>query len=111
MVNHIKQGDIVSINFSPKKGHEQDGFRPALVISSTTYGHIMGSLIIAMPISSTGNKFPTHVPLVTKQGKVTGAVLTQHVRTFDATDRNLKVIDKATSETVARCKEMYRSFV
>ncbi|EAZ83478.1 type II toxin-antitoxin system PemK/MazF family toxin [Lysinibacillus fusiformis] len=107
----IEQGDIVYINFSPTRGHEQDGRRPALVISSNTYGHLMGSLVVVMPISNTSNQFPTHVPLATKDGKVTGAVLTQHLRTLDSIDRNMQVIDKATPETVARCKEIYHSFV
>lgn len=107
----IKQGDIVSVNFSPTKGHEQDGYRPALVISSNTYGHLMGTLVVVMPISTTGNKFPTHVPLSTKDGKVTGVVLTQHLRTFDSVGRNMKVIDEATPETVALCKKIYQSFV
>lgn len=107
----IEQGDIVLINFSPTKGHEQDGLRPALVISSNIYGHLMGSLVMVMPISKTESKFPTHVPLSTKNGNVTGAVLTQQLRTFDATERNMKTIDKATPETVARCKEMYKSFI
>lgn len=107
----INQGDIVLINFSPTKGHEQHGLRPALVISSNNYGYLMESLIIVMPISNTENKFPTHVPLLTQHGDVTGVVLTQQVRTFDAINRKVKVIGKATPEIVAHCKEMYRSFV
>ena len=27
----VNQGDIVKINFNPKKGHEQSGYRPAVV--------------------------------------------------------------------------------
>lgn len=107
----IQQGDIVLANFSPKRGHEQDGYRPALVISSNTYGHLMGTLVVVMPISTTENQFPAHVPLSTKDGNVTGVVLTQHLRTFDSIDRNMKVIDKATPETVALCKKIYHSFV
>jgi len=28
----IRQGDIVSLSFDPTKGHEQQGYRPAVVI-------------------------------------------------------------------------------
>lgn len=107
----IKQGDIVLVNFSPTKGHEQNGHRPALVISSSTYGHLMGTLVVVMPISTTDKKFPTHVPLSTKNGKITGVVLAQHLRTFDSVKRNMKVVDEATPETVALCKQIYQSFV
>ena len=30
----VKQGDIIKVNFNPQAGHEQAGYRPALVISN-----------------------------------------------------------------------------
>ena len=30
----VKQGDIVKVNFNPQAGHEQAGYRSALVISN-----------------------------------------------------------------------------
>jgi len=33
----VKQGDIIFVSFSPTKGREQSGERPALVISNTKY--------------------------------------------------------------------------
>ena len=34
MVNYIpKRGDIVWLEFNPQIGHEQSGFRPALIIT------------------------------------------------------------------------------
>lgn len=30
----VKQGDIIKVNFDPIKGHEQAGYRHALVISN-----------------------------------------------------------------------------
>ncbi|MGA1622786.1 MAG: type II toxin-antitoxin system PemK/MazF family toxin, partial [Synechocystis sp.] len=31
------RGDIVYLNFDPTKGHEQRGYRPALVLSPRSY--------------------------------------------------------------------------
>ena len=31
----VKLGDIIKINFNPNKGHEQAGYRPALVLVTT----------------------------------------------------------------------------
>ena len=31
-----KQGDIIKLDFSPTKGHEQQGRRPALIVSNDT---------------------------------------------------------------------------
>jgi mRNA interferase MazF len=30
----VKQGDIIKMNFNPQRGHEQAGYRPAVVISN-----------------------------------------------------------------------------
>jgi len=36
----VKQGYIVKTNFDPAKGHEQAGYRPALVISPALFTHV-----------------------------------------------------------------------
>ena len=33
----VKQGDIIKVNFNPQAGHEQAGYRPALVVSNDFY--------------------------------------------------------------------------
>ena len=33
----VKQGDIIKVSFDPKSGHEQAGYRPALVISNDDF--------------------------------------------------------------------------
>ena len=30
----VRQGDIIKVDFNPQAGHEQAGYRPALVISN-----------------------------------------------------------------------------
>ncbi len=30
----VSQGDIIKVNFNPQSGHEQAGYRPALVVSN-----------------------------------------------------------------------------
>jgi len=32
-----RQGDIITMNFSPQSGHEQAGARPALVVSNDSF--------------------------------------------------------------------------
>lgn len=72
MVNYIpKRGDIVWIEFSPQIGHEQSGFRPALIISGEIYNRKTG-LCLAMPITSKIKGYPFEVNLKTK--KVEGVI-------------------------------------
>lgn len=44
-VNDIKQGDIVVLNFNPTRGREQNGIRPALVVSGNAF-HFSKNLIV-----------------------------------------------------------------
>ena len=54
-----KMGDIVFINFSPTKGHEQ---RPAVVLSNNIF-NIKTHMIIVCPITSNIKEFPFHYRL------------------------------------------------
>ena len=73
----VKQGDIIKVSFDPKQGHEQAGFRPALVISN--------------------NEFPLHVPLDGRTS-TTGVVLCEHVRTLDLSSRENKFVEKVPDD-------------
>ncbi len=88
----VKQGDIIKVNFNPQKGHEQAGFRPALVVSNNIFNE-KTDLAILCPISNTNNKFPLHVPLDDRT-KTTGVILCEHVRTLDLEARDYKYMEK-----------------
>ncbi len=87
-----KQGDIVSLDFNPIKGHEQAGIRPAVVISTNTFNQNT-KMVILCPITSNNKEFPTHYQLEDTMN-VHGSVLCEHVRSVDYEIRNLKFIEK-----------------
>ena len=89
-----KQGDIVYIDFSPIKGHEQAGYRPGIVISNNIFNENTNMAIIC-PITSNSKEFPTHYVL--KDTKfVYGAVLCEHIRSIDYDKRNMRFVEKAS---------------
>ena len=96
----VKQGDIIKINFNPQKGHEEAGFRPAVIISNNTYNS-KTNLVIACPISNTPNKYPLHVPLDDRT-MTTGSVLCQHIRTLDINARDFIFIEKIPLEILEK---------
>ena len=53
----VKQGTIIKLNFNPQAGHEQAGFRPAVVLSNNVFNE-KTNLTIVCPITNTDNKFP-----------------------------------------------------
>jgi len=86
-------GDIIKLNFDPTLGHEQAGYRPAVVISREYFNRRTGLLIVC-PITSTSRPYPTWVPLDGKTA-TRGYVLCEHVKTIDAKARDPKFIEKA----------------
>ncbi len=94
MVNNYipKQGDIVFLDFTPTKGHEQKGYRPAVVISNNVFNKNT-KMVILCPITSNEKEFPTHY-LLQHSKKVKGSVLCEHIRSIDYETRNLKYVEK-----------------
>lgn len=92
----VKQGDIIKLNFNPQAGHEQAGYRPAVVISNNFFNS-KTNLSIVCPISNTNNKFPLHIPLDDRT-KTTGYILCQHVKSLDLSQRDFKIIEKLPND-------------
>lgn len=87
-----KQGDVVFLDFNPTKGHEQSGFRPAVVISNNVFNENT-KMIIVCPITSNDKDFPTHYYLEDTI-KIHGSVLCERIRSIDYEIRNIKFIEK-----------------
>ncbi len=91
-----KQGDIVYLDFNPTKGHEQKGFRPAVVISTNIFNQNT-KMVIVCPITSNIKEFPTHYKLEDTKN-VSGSVLCEHIRSIDYEFRNLKFVEKLSDK-------------
>ena len=88
-----KKGDFVVLTFDPQIGHEQQGRRPALIISNDLFNQRTG-LCIACPITTTRRDFPFHVA-IPDGGAVGGFVMTEQVKSIDYHARKVKRISKA----------------
>jgi mRNA interferase MazF len=87
----VKQGEIIKVNLNPQAGHEQAGYRPAVVVSNDFF-NLKTGLAIVCPITNTDNKFPLHIPLDSRT-QTTGVILCEHVRTLDLEARGYKKIE------------------
>ena len=95
------KGDIVWLNFSPQKGKEQKGHRPALVITGKRYNQY--GLCLACPITS---KIKGHLFEVKVSVKNTpGAVLVNHIKAQDWRERDIQFINKVNKETLKLVKQ------
>ena len=98
------RGEIVWLQFNPQAGREQAGHRPALVISPAAYNRKVG-LALFCPITSRTKGYPFEVQL--PQGlEITGAVLSDQIKSLDWRSRSAKLICGApqtvTDEVLAK---------
>lgn len=93
----LERGDIVWINFSPTKGHEQSGLRPAVVISALKYNSFSG-LVLVCPMTSKCKDYFFEVPIEGSQGK--SFILTDQIRSFDIKERVIKKTGKISESEI-----------
>jgi len=85
------QGGIYKVSLDPTVGHEQRGYRPALVVSPEKYNSKSG-LALVCPVTSQRKGYPFEVPL--NIGKLGGAVLVDQVRALDWQARKFVYVGK-----------------
>lgn len=100
----VKQGEIIRLNFDPQLGHEQSGFRPAVIISNQAF-HRYTQLVIACPITSNEKAFPLHLPL-DHRTITQGVILCEQPKTLDLRARPFKVIETLPKDLLKRVIEV-----
>ena len=110
MVKYIpKQKDLVYVDFDPIKGHEQKGYRPAIVISNDVFNKNTG-MVMVLPITSNIKNFPTHY-LLKDTKKVMGSVLCEHIRSIDYEIRKLKFVEKVSASDFENMLDLFNSCI
>jgi len=96
MTYQPKQGDIIIMDFNPQKGFEQQGRRPAVIVSNNFFNKL-SSLALVCPISNTTSDFPLNVGL-DERTKTKGSILCQHIKSLDLKKRNTSFVEKAPKD-------------
>lgn len=90
------RGHFVYLNFTPHAGTEQGGRRPALVLSPKQF-NIATGLMLACPATNQVKGSPWEVT-IPRGVKITGVVLSDHIRSVDWIVRNATYYADATDE-------------
>jgi mRNA interferase MazF len=102
------RGDVVRITLNPQAGHEQAGRRPAVVLSPASYNGKAG-LAVCCPVTNQIKGYPFEVRLPAGLG-VTGAVLSDQVKSLDWRERRAERIarlpDDVLSQVLARVEAL-----
>ncbi len=92
-------GEVVWITLNPQAGHEQVGRRSAVVISPGSYNGKTG-LAIFCPITNQIKGYPFEV-LISDGLPVSGAILSDQVKSMDWRARNAELICTLPDETIS----------
>ena len=104
-----EQGDVVWINMNPQAGHEQAGRRPAIVLSPGSYNSKVG-LAILCPVTDQIKGYPFEV-IIPSGLKVTGAVLSDQVKSLDWKIRNTEFYDKVPEAVILEIFKKLRTLL
>jgi mRNA interferase MazF len=99
----IGPGDLMLVQFGPVRGSEQDGVRPALVIS-TREMHSLSRQAFVCPITRDIKPWPTKVFL--PEGLAAqGAVLSDQMRAIDRRERFVRKLGQAPETCVSEVRD------
>ena len=93
-----KKGDLITLSFDPRTGHEQKGRRPALVVSNDLFNRHTG-LTIVCPVTNTDRGYPFHLALPTASS-LTGFVMVEQVKSVDYAMRRARFVERAPARFV-----------
>lgn len=94
-VNKLVRGDIIKVSFDPTLGHEQTGYRPALVISDSFF-HKTTGFALCLPITSKKKGLLFEIEILGKEVK--GVALVHGARMLDLTTRSFNYIESANAD-------------
>lgn len=104
-----ERGDLVWLNFNPQAGHDQAGKRPALILSLKFYNRKARQALVC-PITLQVKGYPFEVQL--PQGlAISGAILTDQVRSLDWHARGIKFVCQAPGEIIADALAKVRTLI
>ena len=103
-----ERGDIIWLDFTPTKGREQKGTRPAFVVSPKIYNAKVG-LALVCPITSHKKGYPFEVAC--GFSKIDGVILADHIRSVDWKARHAKFVDVSPVLTIQEVEERLLSLI
>jgi len=96
----VKQGDIIKLELSPTAGHEQSGYRPAVVVSNN-FAITKTNVVYVAPITNAIRDFPLHVKLDDRT-ITTGEILCEQVKAVDLKSRQYTFVEHLPSDILER---------
>ena len=101
-------GEVVWLKFDPQAGHEQAGYRPALVVSPASYNGKTG-LMVCCPMTTKIKGHPFEV--VAQVDGVDCAVLSDQVKSLDWKVRQAKMKGVVSAEVMLHVRAKIKALL
>jgi len=98
----MDRGDIYLVSLDPTSGHEQQGTRPVLVVTTVAFNKLTKTPVV-LPITNGGNFARTAgfaVPLLGFGLKTTGVVRCDQPRSIDLSSRQARKLETVPGEVI-----------
>jgi mRNA interferase MazF len=99
----------VWLSLDPRRGREQAGRRPFLVLSPRAYNE-KTSLAVGVPVTSASKRYPFEVRLAAA-GRVTGVALADQVKSLDWRARRAEHADDVPLSTLRAVRSLIASLL
>ncbi|WP_373879832.1 type II toxin-antitoxin system PemK/MazF family toxin [Levilactobacillus brevis] len=100
----FEQGDIYKVELNPTKGHEQQGWRPVLIVSNNDFNSLT-DMVKVIPITNQLKEFPMHLDLPDGL-ETTGQALVEQERSIDLNYRKHRFVEHCPQEFLGSVLEM-----
>lgn len=100
-------GNIVWISFDPQAGHEQGGYRPAVVLSPSAY-NAKTSLAVCCPMTTQIKNYPFEVAIA---GQTPSVILTDQIKSLDWRKRRAKPKGAISPAELAEVRAKVRALI
>ncbi len=81
-MSNALRGEVWTVELDPTRGREQQGRRPALIVSTNGFNKSPADLVVLVPITSKDKNIPWHVEIVPPEGgvKIKSFIMCEAVR-------------------------------
>ena len=101
--------EVVILDLDPQAGHEQQGRRPALVLSPKTFNQQTGFAWVC-PITNEVKGYPFEVK-VTGSRKTTGVVLADQLKSLDWSARKVRIVDQVNQDCLSQVQSLIHTIL
>lgn len=81
------------VDLNRTRGKEKQKYHPCVIVSNDFVSH-HSSFVWILPITNRSKRFPSDIPVSTKNSNVTGIIDSVPIRSVDIKARNYKKIDE-----------------